>query len=489
MRKFFNHHYLFVKEPLQDSPADLPVLVHFGGFEIYSGIDTEITSVEQDSGLFAFVVLGFFISIEKVGKSISDLLAEAPVELNHFLDYSDTFVGVYLIFRHNRTTGEVDVINDASATYKCFYQFDESEKMKALSSDPLFLNKYCKAEKDSSEDALSYYASPAFKAFEHRVGALTSFATVYQLLPNHMLNFTQSKVSRVFPREMLKVISMEDASNQLKKYFDNIIDQLFELYDVKVAVTAGWDSRMVLASSLNQAENVSYYTFLTPQIGEKHVDITIARKICETLGLNYKAYDTRIDLDQEEMQEMRECFELVPEKQARFILKGTALFNSKDVVVLEGTVSEIAKNYYEDVLVNNGETLCRAAHYPVHKYSLPYFDQKYADLKDLEKRFGYDVRDIGHWEQDISNFAAQNSFMKQAYSRVLAPFNSRKLIDTVLSVDRSARDKLSHEFYNYFLRKYYPELLEHQVNPRLKVRIIQWMKKMGVYSIYRNLIN
>lgn len=489
MNKFFNHQYLLVKEPLAVLPTDLPNEIEFGHYKIYTGADIEITQVEHFSGGFTFLVFGFFISIEKVRKSMSELIQEAPTDLNELLDYTDGFVGVYLILRYNKNTSELELINDATATFKCFYQNAASGKMLALASDPLYLNKYCGAKKDSSADALNYYASADFKAFEYRVGALTSYNSVYQLLPNHMLNFSASTVTRIFPRTPRSEISMAEASVKLKDYFDNIIDQLTQLFDVKVAVTAGWDSRMVLALSLKQAQNVSFYTFLTPQIGEQHVDITIASKICAALGLNYTIYDTRAVFEQHEMDELRECFELVPEKQTRYIMKGTALFNSREVVALEGTVSEIAKNYYEDVNVDSGETLCRAAHYPVHSYSADNFNKKYTELKDLEQRFGYDVRDMAHWEQDISNFAGQNTFMKQAYSRVLAPFNSRKLITTILSVDRALRDKQNHQFYNYFIQKYYPELLRHKVNPRLKLMIIQWMKKLGVYSLYRNFAN
>lgn len=485
---FYNHHYLLSKEHINCAEGYFTRQLPLHEYTLCLGADVNFLEVKHNNSDVTFWVIGEFFSVKEPDLSMEQLLVSAPSNRDVFLDLMDDFVGVFLIFKRS-ATGTFEVYTDATAIYKCFYLVDHLSEILSLSSDPLYLSIFCGAEKDNSPEALDYYSSKSFLNFPHRVGNLTSYKNVFQLLPNHSLDFVLSKVSRIFPRSKIEVAQMESVAEKLSYYFNNIITQLAKKYDVKVALTAGWDSRMILAATLLSKDEIEYYTYLTDKIQEGHVDITLPRDIAKSLNLNYRAIQFKAEVDQRELRKFQQFFELVPQLQIDFILRGTVFFNDWNQVVLEGTVSEIAKNYYDDVQIRGGDDLCKAAHYSIHPYTKPYFQAKYEELKLIEQDLGYDLRDIAHWEQDITNFAGQNTFLKQSVSHVIPPFNSKRLLVDLLSVNRYYRDKQNHVFYNFYLDQYAPQLSKYKVNSRFKIRVIRFMKKVGIYASYKNLVN
>lgn len=488
MPRFYNIHYIITKNQIKLPGSKFRRVEQFEDLFIYSGLDAQVMAVKHKLVKSDFYVFGEFISILNPGQTMQELLENSPTVSNDFLDFLDSLMGVFLILKRSEENG-VEVFTDCSAVYKCFYQKDNNGNIIALCSDPILVQMYFGAMRDKSTEAISYYSSEAFLKFPYRIGNLTSFQNVFQLLPNYSLNLSTNNIHRIFPRIGIERNSMEEIAERLRLYFDNITRQLVRTFSVRVALTAGWDSRMVLASTIALKEKVKYFTFKTPMLNDKHIDITVSKAIAKSLNLDYNLINCTQEIDQSQVNILHESFELLDPVQFEFILNGVAKFNDKKEVILEGTVSEVVKNYLEDVRIRSGEDLCRAMHFPVHSYTASYFDNKYSELKLLEHKYGYDLRDLAHWEQDITNFAAQKTFIKQSYANVVPIFNSRKLIIDILSTDRKYRDKQSHFFYNFFIDQYYPELGEFQVNPKLKIRVIRLMKKLGVYTTYRNIVN
>ena len=88
----------------------------------------------------------------------------------------------------------------------------------------------------------------------------------------------------------------------------------------------------------------------------------------------------------------------------------------------------IAKNYLERVKVNSGKDVVRAIHSPDNKYLEDYYQNWLNQNKETIKNYGYELLDFIHWEQDISNFAGQNTHYANHYVNLFSIFNSREII-------------------------------------------------------------
>ena len=66
-----------------------------------------------------------------------------------------------------------------------------------------------------------------------------------------------------------------------------------------MAVTAGNDTRLLLAASRDVCDNVFYYINKIPRYNEKHQDIVIPSQLFQKIGLNFNILEYTIDVDEE----------------------------------------------------------------------------------------------------------------------------------------------------------------------------------------------
>jgi hypothetical protein len=129
----------------------------------------------------------------------------------------------------------------------------------------------------------------------------------------------------------------------------------------------------------------------------------------------------------------------------------------------------------------------RAVHLPDNNYLANYYQNWLNKNKQVILNFNYEVLDFIHWEQDITNFAGQNTYYAHHYVRLFSIFNSREILKIMLSVSPEKRDGKSPEFFKYLIKNMWPDLIEYPFNPTLKEKGILFMKKINIYPLYKYL--
>lgn len=425
-------------------------------------------------------LLGFAVHVLHPEWDEEDILRSFPESEDEILKYIDHLCGIHLIIIDGK------LYNDAAGVMKMF-KYSVNGQLIAVSSDPKLLNEVSHLKKDSSQEANTFYNSDFFRKSCIRLGNLTQYENVEQVLPNHLLDLHQCKTKRYFPRVNKVDLSTDLALKNAHHYFSNVIQALDRKYKIKCSMTAGWDSRMVISMTKGIHDHVEYYTFMLPFFNTKHEDVKIPTKISASLKLDHKFISKDVKLDAYSLHALKSSYALMEYEHIDTYFGGFPKFRSDENVLLLGTVSEICKNYYDNVDISDGESFAKAAHFPVLPYTTSYFESKLSELKALEDQFGYDLRDLAHWEQDITNFAAKRTQYLYSFVRAFSPFNARIIITNILSVPRELRDKQQHEFYSLYLKKFYPELLQFPVNPSLKQKLIRLGKKVGIYGAYKKL--
>jgi hypothetical protein len=472
----YNNQYLITNQDVPFSMKEWKA-VKMGNKILQHSPNLSIFSNEQ------VILLGFAIHVLHPNWNEEDILKAFPTTEPEQLDFMDHLCGIHLIIikRGNQT----HLYNDAAGVMKMFVLQDTNSHV--VGSDPKLIGEVAELIPDISKEAQDFYSSDFFQKSCIRLGEQTEFTNVKQVLPNHSLNLDSMEVDRYFPRTVKETHTIEEALNNTQKYFTNTLSAANRKYNLKCSMTAGWDSRMVLAMTKDLHQDIEYYTFMLPFFNDKHEDVKIPTKMASTLGLKHNFVPKNITLDQDSLAAVKSSFELMKYERIDTYFGGFPKYLGAENALLLGTVSEICKNYYDDVNLSDGASFAKAAHFPVLPYTVKHFEQKLTELKELENQYGYDLRDIAHWEQDITNFAAKRTQYLYSFVRAFSPFNSRIVIRTILSVPREMRDKQQHEFYRLYLKKFYPELLQFPVNPSLKQQFIRLGKKIGVYGIYKKL--
>tara|TARA_B100001029_G_C15016591_1_gene427746 strand:- start:583 stop:1338 length:756 start_codon:yes stop_codon:yes gene_type:complete len=231
------------------------------------------------------------------------------------------------------------------------------------------------------------------------------------------------------------------------------------------------------------SKNIQYYTFKLPDKSEKLVDYTLPKSICSDLDLNYRSI--KIDVfDNKTKQEIESIYDL-PKLRPFQQYKNIFPKNKKPNILLVGFVSEISKNYLERVKVINGRDIVRALHSPDNKYLENYYQDWLNNNKKNIQKYGYEILDFIHWEQDITNFAGQNTYYAHHYVNLFSIFSSREIIKIMLSVNPNLRDGKNTIFFRFLIKKMWKELLNYPFNPTAKNKIILILKYLKLYPLYK----
>lgn len=455
----------------------------FNDFRLF--VSPELLINKHEANNASYIILGFAFNVLDSSYEMKDIIRNIPDNYEDFIKYVDILCGNFIIFREDNSS--LTVLNDAGGALKIFYYYTD-KKILSAATDPALIKRFFPLQSDNSIDAQEFYNSQSFLKTKIRLGNKTEFVNVFQLLPNHLLNFTTAQTIRYFPQEPLEKLSADTSIEKVHFYLSNVIDAAIEKYDLKCGLTAGWDSRMVLASTMKHKNKIAYYTFKRTGKNNENIDITVAKQIANKLGLKYQVIPINNKIPDDQLNQIEDNYSLIPKQKFSLITNGFSKFNSENSIALIGVISEIAKNYYEAVKICDGITLSKAAHFDPINYVVAYQQKKYDDLKPLCEKYQYDLRDLAHWEQDITNFAAQGIQYNSFVIKTLSPFNSRLIIKTLLAAPRKMRDKHIHQYYKKYLKKYHPELSSYPVNPTLKKKMIVLGKKARIYGIYKNIM-
>ena len=472
----FRNQYLLTDKSITDQKDTNKIPI--GEFSLYFGKDIEHYTVKKNT--IQITLLGYtFHCYNSLSEQelIENLLSLNEEEL---LDEIDLWCGHFVLFVANKN---FKIYNDACASFKVFY--GEQDNSKVIGSDPRIIREFFNFEEDKDPDKLRFYKSEYFRKNNTKIGHDSRFKDLYQLVSNHCLNIKNNTSERIFPRKKRKVLSQEVAGDKLINIFNHLTCLIEKKHTVYSSLTAGYDSRLLMAATKNISNKVNYYTFKLPNQKEDYIDYTLPKKITSDLGLNYSFIYIK-ELPENIKDNILTSYDfpkLRPFEQYRDIFPR----NKKENILLVGFVSEVAKNYLERVKVKNGKDVVRAIHSPDNKYLENYYQKWLNKNQKNIKSYGYEVLDFIHWEQDITNFAGQNTFYAHHYVNLFSIFNSREIMKIMLAVRPKLRDGKDTFFFKYLINEMWPELLNYPFNPTKKDKIIILMKKIKIYPLYKYL--
>jgi hypothetical protein len=430
------------------------------------------------------LLLGFILDPENPQASDREILnALMPnlVSSTELFMQTARFGGRWILIADDGST--VVLFHDAAGLRQVFYTDVGSTQQLWCASQPATLAEILRLQVDG--DAQDFITSPEIRRNREYwwPGDSSLYKEVKHLLPNHYLDLETGRCYRYWPNRNLTRLSLDTVVEACSSVLRGLLAGAVNRFNLVVSLTAGLDSRLVLAACHGIKDQLSYMTL--KQINNSlnnDTDIIIASSLLRRLRLRH---DLIVSVPKDDDLFARIFNQNVT--LAHEIWKHDALaifdFYHHSSVVTTGSVSEAVRWHYRLPLhikqKLSGEHLAILTRMGSHPFAVDHFNKWLRGIGDI---YNVDILDLFYWEQRAGNWLAMCQLeFDIAWKDIFTPYNCRLLLMDMLSADEIYRSPPQHELYKKMILKLWPEVLAEPINPH-KVRTrMQRLKRQIKY--------
>jgi hypothetical protein len=335
------------------------------------------------------------------------------------------------------------------------------------------------------EEVLDYKHLPAFRGKTEfwLLNDRTPYRQVLNLLPNHFLDLNRGTAVRYWPKKgCIPKLSVAESIRLCTPLLVNAIKAASERFDLRVAMTAGIDSRKTLAATKTFSDKLYYFSHGTSEETLQINDVAVPARLLGRLNLEHHAWP---------LLPMTEKFKNVFEASSTWARekKGknayTVLANcGPEVTVLNSNISEVAQSiYWLPPSKLNGEGLAVLSGL-AHPFAIKEFQKWLKGAKASCAEAGMDVLALFFLEQRMGRWATAAFSEYDVAHETFNPYNNRYLHSLMLGVnERYRRDRM----WNVSLQNIkvmWPEVLAEPINPQdhLPAKVQQFIRRYVIHK-------
>lgn len=477
----FRRQYLLTTRPLE-CPFSAKCTELVSKYLLYTHVDLPVTDLEKSGR--RIVLLGDLFDFENHTNTNSDIIKELiSLDFPGLLRRLDRYTGRFVLFFAEQ--GNINIVHDPSAARKVYYAGVDGAFW--CSSTPYLLASVLGLKQSEDPEKRRFYESCEFTLLNNsNIGNTTRYDEILQLMPNHYLDLQTGRTIRYWP--YLKIESrpfcdvVDDAASILSGYMKAIGLR----YNIMLPVTAGKDSRMLMAASRSFSDKVFYYINFEKRLNSKSYDILIPKKLCKSLGLDFHIVDPYQEVDEEFRKAYFHNNPFASEIYLPIIYNYHMQFPEK--VNLPGSFI----NIIEDVWETGGrkmspQLLADLIHVGDYGYAKKYYSGWLADCEPLCRDFNINLLNLFYWEERMANWGTQLQTDKDIAQEEFIPYNSRHLISISLAADLKYREKPYFRIFTEIIRKLWPETLSMAYNPSFKSDVLKALEIMGIGSVMKKI--
>lgn len=324
------------------------------------------------------------------------------------------------------------------------------------------------------EQALDYMDTQTFRrASEYRFPVTAStFRGLRHLVPNHLLDLKTGRSHRYWPLAPLEMLTPEAAIDRLGALMSGIIRAAASRFDLALSLTAGLDSRLVLAAARGVAGRLSIMTLRQGRMPDHHADIEIPARLLKRLGLRHEVVRATSSMTPEFSMHFKRNVYLAHDhygNDAEAILK----HYGRAKAVLTGSAAEVGRCPFRGKLPHANhvqftpELLAWLEYSSTHPFLVSHFREW---LTDAGQQKHVKLLDLFEWEQDYGSWLAMTQLeFDCAWHEIFTPYNCRQVLTTLLGVAEQYRKAPDHLLFRRAIHKAWPELLLEPINPHATV--------------------
>jgi hypothetical protein len=449
---------------------------------LYAHVDLLVTEYLKDD--VKIILLGDIFDYQSIHKNNYEILEDLfDIDFEELLEKSSKYTGRFVLIYLNKN--RLILAHDATATRKIYYSKAHNDFW--FGSQPQLLARVLNLTITSNPSKLAFYNSrDFFRLNNSNIGDTTHYDEINQLLPNHYFSVNDFKIIRYWPNKRIEELPFVEVADKCSKMIKGYIESIAARYDIMLPVTAGNDSRALLAATHEIRDKVYYYINKEHRLNENSPDIFIPQKIFKKLNNEFHVIDPYIYVD-------------------------------KDFEKIYFENNEFASVYFLPHIYNYYLNYCEKVNLPGNIASWPYWLDRlrkiHVTARDLtylnnvsqydyarinydkwlsgcyDKCIQYNVRIINlfYWEERLGNWGTQIQLDKDIAQEDINPFNSRLFVSLYLSVKLKYNDIPDFLLHRRVIKNLWPELLDIPINPSAKNKILKTFKILGVLNTFYKL--
>ena len=234
-------------------------------------------------------------------------------------------------------------------------------------------------------------------------------------------------------------------------------------------MTAGWDSRLMLALARQESRGAWCYTLIYPELPADTADVVVPARLLGRLGLAHHlvGVPASVDGDFKAIEQAN-----ISSFKAAYGTDAQALHAvyPPGHLCITGDVAEVVKCYYRLPPGAGPVTARDLARFTLlgdHPFVLRAFEAWLAEAP----RDDAPLLDLFCWEQVAGRWQALIRAEYDVVQECLAPLNCRHLLALLLSVDEAERRPPGYPLLHSIIEALWPDTLLEPINPPERLRL------------------
>jgi hypothetical protein len=434
-----------------------------------------ILSIHEDLHVFSASSAGVTVTLigvaldplnpERAEADIVRSLLENGSSIRELINSSRPLAGRWIIICQNHEA--TYLFTDPCGFRQVFY-FSDGHRF-WCGSQPEIINANCTLDLNTNDKLQQFLLSPKLSRTESAwVGSQTLYKDCFHLLPNHYLDVNNLEPIRFFPNVTMPLKPASSIIESASSILRGTIEAITKRQNVLMALTAGWDTRVLLAASREVSANIQYFVDRHGVLPEDHPDVWVPGLLAEKLGINLVVKNS--------VDELPGWFVTAISRNvtgARILPKSRMIYDKfigdENRLNINGNASEICRNYFDKYCKIDPKNVTAPDLVGMLGYDgLPFVREEIHKWRSNLNPYqvnDVNVLDMLHWEQRIGNWGAQYPAEQDIAIEEVSPFNCRLLIETLLSSPRHLRAAPDYPLYTALIQKMWPEALSVPINP------------------------
>jgi hypothetical protein len=422
----------------------------------------------------SLTLIGFILDPDNPGNTDVDIVNALFVKLfdfKSFVGHTYKYGGRWILIVNDGS--QMKLFNDAVGLRQVFYTDTSHTQELWCASQPgliaELLGLQMGAEAVNFIDSYEFRKNPEFRW----PGNSTPYNEIKHLLPNHSLDLETGRCRRLWPAKPLSDLDLYEAIDSASSTFQGLMKSASSRFDLALSITAGLDSRVVLAASRPIRDSISCMTVRQIGMRDDHPDITTALRLSSVLGLEHDVVRSSLILDDEFIDIFKKN---VPIPHYIYAPDAQAILNyfAHGKVAVTGSTSEVSRSSFR-ALINRPrdqklsvQNFMRLQGMGTSKFARDHYEKWLSGLGEV---YNLDILNLFEWELDDGNWLAMCQLeFDIAWKDIFSPFNCRRLITTLLSVKQEYMMPPKYEFYQMLIKNMWPDVLDVPINPHKKKR-------------------
>lgn len=314
------------------------------------------------------------------------------------------------------------------------------------------------------------------------LGEQTIYEKCRLLMPNHYLDVNQGKPFRFYPKKPLPSMDVPEIVRSSAFILQGIIEGVTAQNEVLQALTAGLDSRILLAASKMYSNQIEYFVDRQGVLSNQHRDVWVPKALARKLKIKFSVKNSNFDppgwfvsLLSKNVTNAR----VLPKTRPIY----TDFTNGETRLHINGNGSEICRNWYDQYCLDEKNKIDVNRLPGIHGFiDHPYVKKIVDTWKENVYILGgrdRNILDLLYWELRLGVWGAQHPAEEDLATEEFSPFNCRLLIDILLSAPRNLRSAPKYQLHRMLIEAMWPETLSLPINPFAKrPGIPQWKRKL-----------